>query len=159
MRRAAPVRDRWYILAGLAVVVGLLTWPAWRATAMHGASLRPAVPAARAGTTQCIRDTDWMRRNHMKLLMQVRDDVVHRGIRNTDETLPGCMNCHASRGADGRYVSATSPQFFCNSCHRYAGVTTDCFSCHSSRPATEEAVTARRTERESDAAAAAGSRS
>lgn len=153
------MRDRWYILAGLAVVVGLLTWPAWRAPALRGAATVPAVPAARAGTTQCVRDTEWMRRNHMKLLMQVRDDVVHRGIRNPDETLPGCMNCHASRAANGRYVSATSPQFFCNSCHRYAGVTTDCFSCHSSRPASEEAVTARSAAPGPAAIADAGSRS
>jgi hypothetical protein len=127
------MRDRVLIFAGLAVLVGLLAWPSWQGLSAHAAASAPA-PAVRAGLTHCIRDTAWMRRNHMQLLMHARDAVVHRGVRDPDETLPGCMNCHLTRLADGSYPSVSSPQFFCNSCHSYAGVQTDCFSCHSNRP-------------------------
>ena len=127
------MRERLLILAGLAVLVGLLTWPSWQGLAAREAASAPQ-PAVRAGLAHCIRDTAWMRRNHMQLLMHGRDAVVHQGIRNPEETLPGCMNCHLTRLADGSYPAVSSPQFFCNGCHRYAGVQTDCFGCHSNRP-------------------------
>ena len=127
------MRDRLLILAGLAVLVGLLTWPSWRGLSAREVASAPT-PAVRAGLTHCIRDTEWMRRHHMQLLMHTRDAVVYDGIRDPDETLPGCMNCHLTRLADGSYPTVSSPQFVCNSCHLYAGVETDCFSCHSNRP-------------------------
>ncbi len=131
------MRDRLLIYAGLAVFVGLLTFPIWRAALANATADGPVLQMP-AGRTHCVRDTAWMRRNHMKLLMHVRDDVVYQGVRHKDETLPGCMNCHVSRLADGSYPSVTSPKFFCNSCHGYAGVKTDCFSCHTNRPEPEK---------------------
>jgi hypothetical protein len=127
------MRDRLLILAGLLLFVALLTWPSWQGLLVREAASAPT-PAVRAGLTHCIRDTEWMRRHHMQLLMHTRDAVVYRGIRDPNETLPGCMNCHLTRLADGSYPTVSSPQFFCNSCHSYAGVETDCFSCHSNRP-------------------------
>ena len=127
------MRDRLLIFAGLVVLVGLLTWPSWQGLLAREAASAPT-PAVREGLTHCIRDTAWMRRHHMELLMHTRDDVVYRGIRDPNETIPGCMNCHLTRLADGSYPTVSSPQFFCNSCHSYAGVKTDCFSCHSNRP-------------------------
>lgn len=121
------MRDRFLIFAALLAFAGLMTFPIW-----SGNAPMPIIPKAKG--THCVRDTEWMRRNHMKLLMHGRDDVVHRGIRNKDETLPGCMNCHVSRQADGTYPSVTSDKFFCNSCHFSMGVKTDCFSCHTNRP-------------------------
>jgi hypothetical protein len=127
------MRDRIFIILGLAVFVGLFSFPFWRGLLAREPAPAPA-PVAREGATQCIRDTAWMRRHHMELLMHSRDDVVHRGIRKPEETLPGCMNCHLTRLADGSYPSVSSPEFFCNSCHIQVGVKTDCFSCHSNKP-------------------------
>jgi hypothetical protein len=139
------MRDRLLIGAGLAVFVGLFTLPVWRPLLANATPSSPTLPlpARQAGPSHCVRDTAWMRRNHMKLLMQVRDDVVHRGIRNRDETLPGCLNCHVSRLADRSFPAASSPKFFCNSCHNYVGVKTDCFSCHANRPEPGESTVAR----------------
>ena len=67
------MRERLLILAGLAVLVGLLTWPSWQGLAAREAASAPQ-PAVRAGLAHCIRDTAWMRRNHMKLLMHGRDE-------------------------------------------------------------------------------------
>lgn len=102
------------------------------APAVAGRIPRPEIPAAKGA--HCVRPTEWMRKNHMQLLMRLRYEAVHDGIRHRQESLPGCMNCHVSRLANGTYPSATSPQFFCNACHRYVGVSIDCFSCHTNRP-------------------------
>ncbi len=100
----------------------------------------PKIPAAKGA--HCVRPTQWMIKNHMKLLMQLRYEAVHEGIRHKAESLPGCINCHVSRLPDGKYPSVTSRKFFCNACHEYVGVRIDCFECHTNRPQTDGAVVA-----------------
>ena len=126
------MRDRPVILAGLALLLLLLTAPFWLGAVAHTGSALPAIPRAKGA--HCVRPVAWMRKNHMKLLMRVRYEAVHEGIRNRQESLPGCISCHVSRLADGKYPSVTSSKFFCNACHQYVGVRIDCFSCHSNRP-------------------------
>lgn len=100
--------------------------------AVAGRVPMPKIPPAKGA--HCVRPVAWMLKNHMKLLMQLRYQAVHEGIRHRRESLPGCMNCHVSKLADGRYPSVNSPKFFCNACHDYVGVRIDCFSCHTNRP-------------------------
>ncbi|MDE2350721.1 MAG: hypothetical protein KGL66_02420, partial [Alphaproteobacteria bacterium] len=73
--------------------------------AVAGGVPMPSIPAAKG--THCVRPVVWMRQNHMTLLMQVRYEAVHEGIRNKDESLPGCLSCHVSKLADGSYPAAT----------------------------------------------------
>jgi [DsrC]-trisulfide reductase subunit J len=76
---------------------------------------------------KCVRDTDWMRRNHMTLLKHQRDETMHKGIRGTDGALRGCIDCHASK----KTGSVTgSDESFCQGCHQYAAVNLDCWECH-----------------------------
>lgn len=76
---------------------------------------------------KCVRDTEWMRRNHMTLLKHQRDDTMYRGVRGTDEALRACIDCHADR----KTGSVTgSDQAFCQGCHSYASVSLDCWDCH-----------------------------
>ncbi len=126
------MRDRPVILGVLALLLVILAAPFWHGALAqtHGAS--PAVPPAKGA--HCVRPVAWMIKNHMKLLMQLRYEAVHEGIRHRQESLPGCMNCHVSRLPDGKYPSVTSRKFFCNACHEYVGVRIDCFSCHTNRP-------------------------
>ena len=112
----------------LAVLFGLVA----AAPAAAGRVPMPKIPAAKGA--HCVRPVAWMLKNHMKLLMRLRYQAVHEGIRHRRETLPGCMNCHVSKLADGRYPSVHSRKFFCNACHEYVGVRIDCFSCHTNRP-------------------------
>tara|TARA_B100000315_G_scaffold246469_1_gene273786 strand:- start:6058 stop:6405 length:348 start_codon:yes stop_codon:yes gene_type:complete len=67
---------------------------------------------------KCIEPTEYMRANHMKLLMHVRDDVVREGIRKTSHTLKNCKTCHTKRAE------------FCDRCHDYVGAKPECFGCH-----------------------------
>jgi predicted CXXCH cytochrome family protein len=100
----------------------------------------PPKPARGQGE-KCVADTDWMRRNHMTVLMHQRDNTVHDGIRTTRFSLKGCIECHAVKGADGKPVTVASPTHFCRSCHDYAAVRVDCFECHASRPETKVSTT------------------
>ena len=83
---------------------------------------------------QCVRDTSFMRKNHMELLLHQRDETMHKGIRPKQESLKECLSCHAVHDDKGVAVTSASPDHFCRSCHDYAAVKVDCFQCHASRP-------------------------
>lgn len=98
----------------------------------------PDIP--RGQGENCVEDTDFMRRNHMEVLLHQRDDTVKDGIRTRRHSLKGCIDCHAVTGPDNMHVTVDSPDHFCRSCHDYAAVEIDCFDCHASRP--ERAIVA-----------------
>lgn len=98
----------------------------------------PEIPTAHGEF--CVEDTDFMRRNHMDLLLHQRDETVKEGIRSKQHSLRECIDCHAVTGPDEVLLTADSPDHFCRSCHDYAAVKIDCFDCHASRP--ERAVVA-----------------
>jgi predicted CXXCH cytochrome family protein len=79
---------------------------------------------------QCVKDPQWMRKNHMHLLKHERDETVRLGIRDHDEALKNCVECHASTRDDS--VTAREDSF-CVGCHRYAAVKIDCFECHANK--------------------------
>ncbi len=95
-------------------------------------SLRPVVPKGKG--SQCVADTEFMRRNHMKVLTHNRKDTVRRGVRGGKFSLKRCVTCHAVQGDSGKAVSFKSPKHFCRACHDYAAVRIDCFECHRSTP-------------------------
>jgi hypothetical protein len=90
--------------------------------------------AKAAKLTQCVEPTDFMRRNHMELILHQRDETVHRGVRATDHSLAGCIDCHVQYDAAGQPVPVNADEQFCDGCHEYAGVHLDCFQCHSPVP-------------------------
>ena len=79
---------------------------------------------------ECVRDPQWMRRNHMHLLKHQRDEAVRKGIRSEQISLKNCVECHASL-SDNSVVARDDS--FCVGCHRYEAVKIDCFECHSSK--------------------------
>ena len=112
------------LLASLIAVVVALTAPA-------AVSAAPKPVIERGKGDRCVEDTEFMRRNHMKVLMHQRDDTVHQGIRTKKHSLQGCIECHAS-SATGSVAAAKTD--FCQSCHEYAAVKLDCWECHSTKP-------------------------
>ena len=87
-----------------------------------------------AGMDQCVEPTDFMRRNHMEVLLHQRDDTVHQGIRTRRHSLVGCVSCHADKDADGAYLPINADGQFCDGCHAAVAVSIDCFQCHATRP-------------------------
>ena len=118
-------------LRGLLVVAmltaggGVLADKNWRAAGTSRAAVEGG---------QCVRPTQWMRRNHMALIKHDRDVTVHQGVRDVDGSLSACIGCHANKDVDGHYKPVSEPGQFCAGCHDYTGTSLDCFSCHSTVP-------------------------
>lgn len=96
----------------------------------HAGAPKPVITKAVKGE-QCVEDTAYMRKNHMKLLNVHRDKTVIEGVRTKKHSLKECINCHASEKTGS---VATAKEDFCVSCHSYAAVKIDCFECHSTKP-------------------------
>jgi hypothetical protein len=80
---------------------------------------------------KCVRDEDYMRRNHMNILKHQRDETMRKGIRGSQDSLKNCVECHVNPKTNS---VASSKEDFCMGCHTYAAVKLDCFECHSSKP-------------------------
>ncbi len=81
----------------------------------------------------CVADPQFMRLNHMKLLVHQRDLTVRMGIRGGRYSLADCVDCHASKV---NHSVLGTERNFCQGCHQYAAVRPDCFECHASEPRT-----------------------
>ena len=101
-------------------------------TSIAGAP-KPDIPKAIKGD-QCVEETDFMRKNHMELLLHQRDKTVHEGVRTKKHSLKECFTCHVVKDADNKPVTVKNPKHFCRECHDYAAVKVDCFQCHTSVP-------------------------
>ena len=121
------------VKAGLVAVSLVWALAAQSVLAGEGASYVKGGSKA-AGLEACVEPTDYMRRNHMKLIKHQRDATVHGGIRGTKHSLAGCIDCHVSTGSDGRPLAANAPAQFCSACHAFAAVKVNCFDCHASVP-------------------------
>ena len=117
------------ILAVLAIVIAVATG-AGRATA--GETPVPHPPKGQG--EHCVADTEFMRRNHMAMLLHERTETVREGVRGEKFSLAGCVSCHAVKGDDSKPVAFSDNRHFCRTCHSYAAVKIDCFECHASRP-------------------------
>ena len=95
-------------------------------------SFAPMTPKALG--QECVRDTNFMRLNHMDFLYEKRDLVVLKGIRSKPESFNMCLTCHGVKAENGSYISYEEPKHFCRTCHDFAAVKIDCFECHSSVP-------------------------
>jgi len=127
------MRDRLLIFAGLAVLVGLITFPFWQAAAARSTSSGPDLQLP-TNAQNCVESTEYMRSSHMQLLNEWRDDVVRRQQRSYEgydgqvyeiSLTKTCLGqCHTDRTQ------------FCDVCHSYAAVPTPyCWNCHQSEVA------------------------
>ena len=109
---------------------------AFSVSAFAGAP-KPDIPKGKGD--QCVEDTDYMRKNHMEVLLHQRDETMHRGIRTKKHALKECMECHAVYEDNGQAVSHLNSKHFCVQCHEYTSVSIDCFDCHTSKPRAKKA--------------------
>ncbi len=89
----------------------------------------PAISVNKDKAEKCVEPTDEMRRNHMNYILHQRDETMHQGIRTSKHSLKNCVECHA----DPKTGSVLGKDGFCATCHQYAAVAIDCFSCHTDK--------------------------
>jgi hypothetical protein len=122
------MRDQGIIYGGLAVFLGLLTFPVWYNLAV-GATAKPPDVRLPVREKQCVAPVEYMKTSHMTLLMNWRDEVVRRQVRsytafngkkyNMNLTETCLSGCHSNKAE------------FCDRCHGYVGVTGPyCMDCH-----------------------------
>jgi hypothetical protein len=84
-------------------------------------------PVLPKNVKECVQPKDEMRREHMKLLYEWRDDAVRRGARapiviagvTYKKSLTGaCIRCHSDK------------ENFCDRCHGALSVAPACWDCH-----------------------------
>jgi hypothetical protein len=122
--------NKGYIITGIVVFVIAITIPVWycrdKGNTPPVLNLKTPVIAAMADKL-CIEDTEFMRTDHMKLLVAWRDQAVRQGNRRYaakngkvyEISLTGtCLQCHSNK------------EEFCDRCHNYVGAKPTCWSCH-----------------------------
>jgi [DsrC]-trisulfide reductase subunit J len=115
-------------LIGCLLSAVLLSSAALAAETDKTAAIGPVIKTYKGD--KCVRPTEFMRRNHMNLILHQRDETMHEGIRTEKYLLTNCVDCHANPKTN----SVLGKDGFCESCHEYAAVSIDCFSCHSPSP-------------------------
>jgi hypothetical protein len=118
------------VFIGLIIFLVLLTFPFWygKGRAVPSLQLKIDTPEiARLAEKKCLEPTAYMRASHMELIDSWRKAVVREGQRyyvtssgkNVTMSLSqSCLGCHSNK------------EQFCDTCHNYAGVKPNCWSCH-----------------------------
>ena len=118
------------IFIGLIIFLALLTFPFWygKGRAVPALQLKIDTPEiARLEEKKCLEPTAYMRASHMELIDSWREAVVRDGQRYyvtssgkkvSMSLSQNCLGCHSNK------------EQFCDTCHSYAGVKPNCWSCH-----------------------------
>jgi hypothetical protein len=124
------MRDGKKVGIGILVFLILATFPFWygKGKAIPAFQLKIDTPEIqRLAEKKCLEPTAYMRASHMELIHSWREAVVRDGQRvyvtSAGKKVPmslsqGCLGCHANK------------EQFCDTCHHYAGVKPNCWSCH-----------------------------
>ena len=115
------------VLLAIAATVGIST----NAEA-EGWTPKPSIVKGKG--EQCVEPTDVMRQRHFEFLLLQQGEAKNQGGRTEQHSLSGCVECHATRDENGAYLPIDAKGQFCESCHSYAAVYTDCFQCHANTP-------------------------
>ena len=76
-----------------------------------------------------------IRKMHPEFLNHKRDKTLRQGVRTEENSLKGCVNCHANKDEKtNQYHPVNEQDQFCSTCHQMTSVSVDCFSCHRTTP-------------------------
>lgn len=114
------------IITGLIVFFIVISFPIWVSAASGDIDYTPQLNLP-ADEEQCVESAEYMRANHMYMLLDWREEVVRHNLRTyttsdgeeyTKSLTDTCLDCHSPK-AD-----------FCDQCHDYVSAQPDCWSCH-----------------------------
>lgn len=121
-----------YILPALGAFLIVVTLPVWRGVAARSTGFQsPPNPHGE----KCIESKEFMRADHMRMLVRWRDEVVRENNRiytasdgrTWEKSLKTCVACHGHMDAQGKSTTAAAA---CNECHTYVNAKPDCWNCH-----------------------------
>ena len=118
--------DTGKIMAGVGAFLVIITSPVWynMVSGKAGCKVEPKIVTKEK---RCVESREYMRTEHMQLLLDWRDRVVREGKRtytgldkreHNISLTNTCLKCHPNK-AD-----------FCDKCHNYLIVTPVCWTCH-----------------------------
>ena len=115
------------IIAGLIVGLGLFLFPVFYNAGKAAKPPDPVLTPKAKEAERCVADTSFMRKSHMRLLDQWRNEAVRdneRYYKASDGKVyfkslqVTCMECHSNKSK------------FCDQCHNYMAVDPYCWNCH-----------------------------
>ncbi len=127
------------IIAGIIIFLAFATFPFY--SNIGKADIKPPKPSLdtpvirELAVKKCVEPKDYMRANHMQLLIDWRDAALREGkriyINSRGEEIfislqNTCLKCHSNR------------KQFCDECHSYANVDPYCWDCHFAKAKQEE---------------------
>ncbi len=125
------MNDRNKIIAGLIIFVAVITFPLWFNMGKAAPVPEPELTAKAKAAKECVRETRYMKAEHMQLLDEWRNSVVREGKRiytnssgkSFNMSLSNtCLDCHSNKAE------------FCDRCHTYASADPYCWDCHIDNP-------------------------
>jgi hypothetical protein len=129
------MNDKKWIIAGLLIFAVIITFPFWFNMGKAAPMPEPELTAKAKAAKECVRETQYMKTEHMQLLDAWRDSVVREGKRVyvnssgkefTMSLSNTCLDCHSNKAE------------FCDRCHTYASADPYCWDCHIDNPKEKE---------------------
>lgn len=129
------MNDKKWIVTGLVIFVVLAALPFWYNRGKAAPAPELVLTEQAKAAKECVRDTAYMRAEHMQLLDLWRHSVVRNTQRvfvnekgkEFDMSLSNtCLDCHSNKAE------------FCDRCHNYASVQPYCWDCHIDNPKEKE---------------------
>ncbi len=118
------------ILIGLAIFLGITTFPFWYNGGKAAPPPEPKLDTPVINKMEkkvCVASKDYMRKSHMALLNEWRTEAVRKANRyyvTADGKMypvslqRACLKCHSNKAE------------FCDQCHNYIGLKPYCWDCH-----------------------------
>ena len=119
------------LMIGIIIFAVLATFPFWYNRGKAAPAPDPVLTEQAKAAKECVLATEYMRKDHMKVLDLWRHTVVRNGERIfvnpsgkefTMSLTNTCLNCHSNKAE------------FCDRCHNYASVSPYCWDCHNDNP-------------------------
>ena len=129
------MNDKSKIIWGLIIFVAIVTFPLLANIGRERKAPEPELTPKAKAAKQCVRETEYMKAEHMQLLDMWRDEVVRKGNRvyvnaegkEFNMSLSNtCLDCHSNKAE------------FCDKCHTYASADPYCWDCHIDNPKEKE---------------------
>ena len=129
------MNDKKWIVTGLVIFVILAAFPFWYNRGKAAPAPELVLTEKAKAAKECVRETTYMRAEHMQLLDLWRHSVVRntqrvyvnqKGQKFNMSLSNTCLDCHSNKTE------------FCDRCHDYVSVKPYCWDCHIDNPKEKE---------------------